>query len=424
MSDRLHNAFYSEFDTEQSEPAAQDYRTSFRRNRDRLIHNAAFRRLQGKTQVFLSGEYDFYRTRLTHSIEVAQIASSIGHFLNHSAPQLSPGCQIDPDLCEAAALAHDIGHPPFGHAGEGTLHRLMQPFGGFEGNAQTLRLIGQTIFTSGGRRRGLNPTRALVDAVMKYKTLWGEVPAQRKHFLYADQQPFVDFVCAGRPWPADLAPGAPRNQLRSLECQIMDWADDTAYSLNDIVDGVHAGFVTLGGVERWAEANAAPEDREAVGYLRDALRHGDVERAMNRRIGRLVESVRLVERDNFLADLSNRWRFGITVAVDARREQQLFARIATDLVFRSPQVCQLEHKGGFMLTRLFETLSAHYLAAGGPRLHLLSADFEAEIRRPELDEAGRARILCDYLAGMTDGFASRIYKRLFDADFGSIVDLV
>ena len=418
------NAFYNEFDMAQPEPASRDYRTPFRRNRDRLIHNAAFRRLQGKTQVFLSGEYDFYRTRLTHSIEVAQSAGSIGKYLNHASPHLVTDFASDPDLCEAVALAHDIGQPPFGHAGEGPLHRLMTPYGGFEGNAQTLRLVGSTIFTSGGDRRGLNPTRALVDGILKYKTLWGEVPDQRRHFLYADQRPFLDFVTGGRPWPADLPAGPARNAFRSLECEIMDWADDTAYSLNDIVDGVHAGFIALGGVERWAEAHAEPADREAVAYLVTALRRGDVERAMNRRIGRFVEAVRLVERDNFLADLSNRWRFGMTVAPAARREQVLFNRIAVDLVFRSPQICQLEHKGGFMLTRLFETLRANYLAADAPRRPLLSADFEREIGRPDLDEAGRARVLCDYLAGMTDGFASRVYKRMFDADFGSIVDLV
>jgi dGTPase len=420
----MENTFYNAFDREQPEPTSRDYRTPFRRNRDRLIHNAAFRRLQRKTQVFLSGEYDFYRTRLTHSIEVAQIAGSVAQYLNHAAPQLEPGFAIDPDLCEAASLAHDIGHPPFGHAGERTLHELMTPFGGFEGNAQTLRLIGQTIFTSGGDRRGLNPTRALVDGVLKYKTLWGEVPDQRKHFLYADQQRFLDFVTAGRPWPADLSPGPARNGFRSLECQIMDWADDTAYSLNDIVDGVHAGFIDLGGLERWAEEHAAAEDAESVQYLRAALRRGDIERAMNRRIGRFVESVRLVERDTFLADLSNRWRLGITVDPDARREQRLFARLSVDLVFRSPQVCQLEHKGAFMLRRLFDTLSGNYLDRGAPRLTLLSADFADEIARAGLDRAGRARILCDYLAGMTDSFASRIYKRLFDADFGSIADLV
>ena len=420
----MQNTFYNDFDMEQPEEASRDYRTPFRRNRDRLIHNAAFRRLQGKTQVFLSGEYDFYRTRLTHSIEVAQIAGSISQYLNHTADQLEPGFHIDPDLCEAAALAHDIGHPPFGHAGEGTLHELMTDFGGFEGNAQTLRLIGSTIYTSGGDRRGLNPTRALVDGDLKYKTLWGEVPDQKNHFLYADQQPFLDFIADGRPWPGDLEPGKPRNSFRSLECQIMDWADDTAYSLNDIVDGAHAGFITVGRVLNWAEEHAEDGDQETVDYLVAALRRGDIERAMNRRIGRFVESVQLIERDNHLADLSNRWRLGMTVDEAARQEQSVFNRIAVNLVFRSPQVCQLEHKGGFMLSRLWETLSEVYLTSGKPRLALLSPDFEREIGRPELDMDERARVLCDYLAGMTDGFASRIYKRLFDADFGSIVDLV
>lgn len=420
----MENTFYNAWDMEQPEVASRDYRTPFRRNRDRLIHNAAFRRLQGKTQVFLSGEYDFYRTRLTHSIEVAQIAGSISQFLNHSSPQLEPGFHIDPDLCEAVALAHDIGHPPFGHAGEGTLHRVMAPYGGFEGNAQTLRLISQTIYTSGGDRRGLNPTRALLDGVLKYKTLWGEVPDQKKHFLYADQQPALDFVTDGRPWPAGLTCGKVRNSFRSLECQIMDWADDTAYSLNDLVDGAHAGFITVGSVQRWAEANASADERPAVDDLLEALRTGTIERAMNRRIGRFVENVRLVERDNFMSDLSNRWRFGMEIDPEARREQALFNRIAVDLVFRSPQVCQLEHKGDFMLNRLWETLQAHYLPTGRPKLALLSPDFEREIGRDDLDQAGRARVLCDYLAGMTDGFASRTYKRMFDADFGSIVDLV
>lgn len=420
----MENTFYRPWDMERPEPATRDYRTPFRRDRDRLIHNAAFRRLQGKTQVFLSGEYDFYRTRLTHSIEVAQIAGSISQYLNHVAPQLEPGFRIDPDLCEAVSLAHDIGHPPFGHAGEGTLHRHMTPFGGFEGNAQTLRLVGQTIYTSGGDRRGLNPTRALLDGILKYKTLWGEVPAQKKHFLYRDQQPFLDFVTDGRPWPADVAPGAQRNGFRSLECQIMDWADDTAYSLNDIVDGVNAGFITVGRVEHWAEQHGTDDNREAIDDLVGALRNGTVERAMNRRIGRFVEAASLIERRTFLSDLSNRWLFGIEVSADARREQELFNRLSVDLVFQSPQVCQLEHKGDFMLTRLWETLRDHYLPDGRPRLTLMSSDFEREVGREDLDEAGRARVLCDYLAGMTDGFAGRIYKRMFDADFGSIVDLV
>ena len=141
------NTFYNDFDREELEPRPADYRSVFERGRDRLIHNAAFRRLQAKTQVFLSGEYDFYRTRLTHSIEVGQIAGSIARWLNASSSHLRPGFAIDTALVEASALAHDIGHPPFGHAGEATLHRLMKPYGGFEGNAQTLRLLTEIIFT-------------------------------------------------------------------------------------------------------------------------------------------------------------------------------------------------------------------------------------------------------------------------------------
>jgi len=252
------NEFYNDFDLEELEPRPADYRSVFQRGRDRLIHNAAFRRLQAKTQVFLSGEYDFYRTRLTHSIEVSQIAGSIARYLNSASDQLGDGFFIDNALVEAAALAHDIGHPPFGHAGESTLHRLMKPYGGFEGNAQTLRLITEIIFTSGRHRRGMNPTRAFVDGVLKYKTLFSQWEDPVNHFIYDDQKQYLDFVFAGTSFPADLASGKELNEFRSLECQIMDWADDTAYSLNDLVDSANAGFVTMDKVSRWAADRNLP----------------------------------------------------------------------------------------------------------------------------------------------------------------------
>ncbi len=420
------NRFYNEFDNEELESSNPDYRSAFERGRDRLIHNAAFRRLQAKTQVFLSGEYDFYRTRLTHSIEVAQIAGSIARFVNRHSKPLHDDFHIDLALVEATALAHDIGHPPFGHAGEITLHQLMQPYGGFEGNAQTLRLITEIIFTSGPRRRGLNPTRAFMDGVLKYKTLlsrWATPP--RNHFLYDDQQRFLDFVLGSREFPAELAPGKPRNAFRSLECQIMDWADDTAYSLNDLVDSANAGFINISSITRWAEGrDLDAEQQRWLQELMSAITAGNLERAMNRKIGTFVEACRLVERDNFLSDATNRYRFGLTIDPVVRREQSLYAELAVGVVFRSPQVSQLEHKGGWMLRRLFESLHANYLEQNAPRHPLLSADFEAEMARCGSDPAAGARVICDYLAGMTDGFASRIYKRMFDPDFGSIVDLV
>ena len=418
------NTFYNDFDREELEPRDPDYRSVFQRGRDRLIHNAAFRRLQAKTQVFLSGEYDFYRTRLTHSIEVAQIAGSIARYLNSSSDPLGPDFRIDISLVESAALAHDIGHPPFGHAGETMLHRLMRPWGGFEGNAQTLRLITEIIFTSGRSRRGMNPTRAFMDGVLKYKTLYSQWENPKNHFVYDDQKQYLDFVFAGRPFPDDLSPGRPLNALRSLECQIMDWADDTAYSLNDLVDSANAGFVTTGRIGRWAASQALDAaDTAVIDALLEAMGDGNLERTMNRKIGAFVEACRLVERDTFMNDLTNRYRFGMEIDPAVVREQKLYARIARELVFQSPQVCQLEHKGGFMLERLFTALYENYIGDDAAHHPLLSRAFEGEMAGAP-DDGVRARIICDYLAGMTDGFASRAYKRLFDPDFGSIVDLV
>ncbi len=419
------NEFYNDFDREELDPRDPDYRTVFQRGRDRLIHNAAFRRLQAKTQVFLSGEYDFYRTRLTHSIEVAQIAGSIARYLNESSTQLGDGFFIDNALVESSALAHDIGHPPFGHAGESTLHRLMKPYGGFEGNAQTLRLITEIIFTSGRNRRGMNPTRAFMDGVLKYKTLFSQWDDPKKHFIFDDQQKFLDFVFDGAPFPADLTPGKKLNGFRSLECQIMDWADDTAYSLNDLLDSANAGFVTMDKVSRWAaDQDLDATDSRTIDELIKVIGTGGLDRSMNRKIGSFVEACTLTERENFMSDRTNRYRFGMVVDPETVREQQLYARVARNMVFQSPQVCQLEHKGGFMLERLFGALQEKYLQGTPSAGALLSRDFEEEMLRAGDDVNTRARIICDYLAGMTDGFAIRIYKRLFDPDFGSIVDLV
>ncbi len=421
----MDNTFYNAFDREELDPRDPDYRSVFQRGRDRLIHNAAFRRLQAKTQVFLSGEYDFYRTRLTHSIEVSQIAGSIARYLNHTSPLLKPDFRLDTALVEASALAHDIGHPPFGHAGEATLHRLMKPWGGFEGNAQTLRLITEIIFTSGRSRRGMNPTRAFMDGVLKYKTLFREWDDPRKHFLYDDQQKYLDFVFDGRAFPDDLPAGKARNAFRSVECQIMDWADDTAYSLNDLVDSANAGFLTIPAIQRWAAAQDLDADGARIlDELVAAIGDGELERRMNRKIGAFVEACTLVERDNFMADRTNRYRFGVELDPAVVDEQKLYARLAREVVFQSPQVCQLEHKGGFMIERIFRALQKNYLEPDAARQALLSRDFEREMADAPDDTGLRARIICDYLAGMTDGFASRIYKRLFDPDFGSIVDLV
>ncbi len=155
---------------------------------------------------------------------------------------------------ESACLAHDIGHPPFGHAGERTLNNLMKDYGGFEGNAQTLRLITELLYTNNKRRRGMNPSRAFLDSILKYKQSYSEFQNPENHFIYDYQKDFLNFNFSGQTNPMEIREEL--NSFRSIECQIMDWADDTAYAINDIVDSISIGFLSIGSVAKWKEENA------------------------------------------------------------------------------------------------------------------------------------------------------------------------
>jgi dGTPase len=426
----VENLFYNDFDlaplhahqTPGKPPRVADYRTPFEINRDRIIHTTAFRQLQSKTQVFLSGEYDFYRTRLTHSIEVSQIGRSICSALRRRSSHLGPDFYIDDHLVEAACLAHDIGHPPFGHAGERTLHRLMKPWGGFEGNAQTLRMLTETIFTETGR--GMNPCRGFLDATLKYKTLFGELEDPENHFLYNSQSGFLDWALEGRDFPPELTPGETRDACKSIECQIMDWADDTAYSLNDIADGYNAGFLTLEAVERWAgQQELSGSDAELMGKLLQSIRDQRLEVMLRVRIGDFINACTLEPDANFLTGCSKRYAWKLVVAPEARAEARLYKKLALHLVFRSRQLQQLEHKSDVILTQLMTALMDRYVTGkSASRFRLLRESEEAALDREDT-EAGRARLVCDAVARMTDGAATRLYRRLFDAEFRSITDL-
>jgi dGTPase len=419
------NRFYNAFDCETlGGSRKRDYRTPFQVDRDRIIHAHAFRKLQSKTQVFLSGEYDFYRTRLTHSMEVAQIGRSICGYLRARGAPLREDFHVDSDLVEGVCLAHDLGHPPFGHSGERTLQELMRRWGGFEGNAQTLHLLTETIYQNESGVRGLAPTRALLDGVLKYKKLFREYPEPpANHFLYDGQEKYRQFVFGPAEIPGELRADEALNACKSVECQIMDWADDAAYSLNDIVDGVKAGFLTLERIERWAAGEEVDTERQRwLEQLLAAIRADRLENVFAQRVGAFITACRLRERPHFMAARTNRYRFELVVLPAAEREAAFYKRMANDIIFESPQLQQMEHKARRVLFDLWESCWRNYVEKGRRVINLLPPRV-GRLIDAEPTEAGKARQICDWLAGLTDGMIVRTYQRLFDPQFGSIRDL-
>ncbi len=419
------NRFYNAFDMQEWGTSRKpDYRTPFQIDRDRIIHAHAFRKLQSKTQVFLSGEYDFYRTRLTHSMEVAQIGRSICSFLLSRGDPLAADFYIDADLVEASCLAHDMGHPPFGHSGERTLQELMKRRGGFEGNAQTLHLLCETIYQNESGVKGMQPTRALLDGVLKYKKLYTEFPTPPlNHFIYDSQAPVREWVFGGNRIPGALMRGEALNNFKSVECQIMDWADDAAYSLNDIVDGVRAGFLTVERVERWAagEKIGGLEQRH-LDALFDAIRKDRLENTFSKKIGAFIQACRLRPTDNFMSEKTNRYQYDLLIEETARSEADFFKKMANDIIFESPQLEQLEHKARVIINALYNAIWENYAERNERVIRILPANVSRLIEA-EKTQDGRARRICDFLAGQTDGMVVRTYRRLFDPEFGSFRDL-
>jgi dGTPase len=307
----------------------------------------------------------------------------------------------------------------------------MEKHGGFEGNAQTLRILTRTIFSGSRERRGMSPTRALLDGVLKYKRLHRDRGGDTNHFIYDDQEPILEF-CFGTSDLAAALEGVAPNHFHSIECQIMDHADDVAYSCFDIVDGAKARFLTADKIEAWrADAKLDEVQQKYLKELLAMMAEKKLEPKMNHVIGELIESASLVPASNFMSSRTRRHAWRLAVKPAAKSRITLHKRLCKDLVFGSGALQQIEFKGGQILRSLAGALFDNYLGtskADGVREKaaekvLLPSDVHSAVRACE-NESGRARLLCDHLAGMTDAYALRSYKRLFDPDYGSISELI
>jgi len=405
----MHNTFYSDWDREPlgaRHLPHDEYRNAFEIDRDRIIHSTAFRRLQSKTQVYVTGQSDQYRTRLTHSIEVAQIGRSLVNYLNRRSPYLKADYQIDTALVEAACLAHDLGNPPIGHKGESRLNELMDPWGGFEGNAQSLRIL--TDIVRGDRRGlskgGMQPTRALLDAVLKYKIIGKENAAKGAKFLYPDQREVLAWVHEDPELDQQSQQGV---RIRSLECAIMDLADDIAYTTSDLFDGVKQSVLTPEQVELfWEVRNPTPDKLRSD--LDDVLKgRFPMSRFVAGLIGRWITSVELLPISRPFKEIP-RYAYELSLGASALEELHALRELNYELIYNSDYVKRPESAGVKILEELFTYYRDVVL---GDRFTLDKLPLPRGVNEA-LDVSVKMRYICDWIAGMTDNFAIRLHSIL------------
>ena len=356
------------------------HRTPFHRDRDRIIHSSAFRRLKHKTQVFVEHEGDYFRTRLTHSIEVAQVARTLANALG-----------LNQELAEAVALAHDLGHTPFGHTGEDAMDELMQPYGGFDHNAQALKIV-TSLERSYAEFDGLNLTWETLEGIAKHNG------------------PVDD------PLPYALAEYNAKHDLElnthaCAEAQVAALADDIAYNNHDLHDGLRAGLFTDEEVAElplvgpcFAEVDKKYPDLDLRRRRNEALR---------RFFGVMVEDVLRVTRDN-LVDLDPQ------SAQDIRMAGRPMAQFSSDLwadlkqvrtflftrMYRAPSVVAMRKDVSAKVRALFPYFME--------KPYLLPMEWQVEFAHSP-DEQTIARVVCDYIAGMTDRFALQQYEQLLNS---------
>jgi dGTPase len=346
----------------EDEPA---YRTSFQRDRDRILHTTAFRRLEYKTQVFINDEGDYYRTRLTHTLEVAQIGRSLARALG-----------ANEDLVESICLAHDLGHPPFGHSGEFALSRLMLDYGGFDHNKQSLRIV-----TELEHRyidfAGLNLTWEVLEGIVKHETEYDQSDAE------------------------SFSP-----DLRGhIEAQICNAADEMAYTAHDLDDGLRSGLITidmLSGISLWEMTTDSLAWQNS--QLNELDRHRIIRRLIGTEVTELVQATDQRLRESGVRSVDELQRLPYNVvgfSEDMHRRNRQLKDFLYSHLYRHYRVVRMAVKAERVISDLFHAYQAEPTML--PK-HI----------QDMIEKRGLERTICDYIAGMTDRFAIEEYNKLFD----------
>lgn len=351
-------------------------RSGFQRDRDRIIHSTAFRRLQHKTQVFLHHEGKHFRTRLTHTLEVSQITRSIARAL-----------RVDEDLAEAIALAHDLGHSPFGHAGERVLHKKMQNYGGFNHNLQALRVVSM-LENRYAQYDGLNLTWETLEGILKHNG------------------PFEKTNSTQMPDVFDLEPMT----YASLEAQIAAIADDIAYDSHDIDDGLRAGIITISDLKQ-VEILSQIVD-EIYQQWPDIDKSRAAHEVQRRLITKMIEDVIITSKNNLkelnpqnVVDIRNNKKALICFSKEMGKSEKSLKKFLFENVYRSKEVTKNVIIAEMVIEKLFDKLM---------KTHDLPNEWQQKLQQAT-SENQKARVICDYIAGMTDPYAIDLYNRQFDA---------
>ena len=413
-----------------------DHRSPYERDRTRVIHCPAFRRLQRKTQILGTDEGDFHRTRLTHSLEVASIGSSIVRNLtvNHQHHLLSALLPAD-DLINTICLLHDIGHPPFGHGGEVALNYKMRDHGGFEGNAQTLRLLTKVEGSYGAF--GLDLTRRALLGTLKYPVNWTRVvathlPQVNESFsktirindwlppkAYFDcEQPEIDWLLSAfsntdRQLFQSLAQAPQTNQhgraaYHTFDCSIMDIADDIAYGVHDLEDAIHLRLINRSQLDTpmfrqlLAGTPLTENQEKLLDSLFDEALHVR-KQAIGEMVNYFITAITInVSNEAFENSLL---KYTIVLLPEAMRLLEYLTQCVYKYVIDSQEARTFEYGGQTVVLRLFEAISSNPAS--------LLDNKNRELFRQAADDQAALRVVCDYIANMTDEYAYRMHERLF-----------